>query len=57
LGEPKVEPKVSTGFFWMIVTALAVPDYNDVFIREMAARYQSGMRVWREVPLGRKKPT
>ena len=34
LGEPKVEPRVSTGFFWMIVTALAVPDYNDVFIRE-----------------------
>jgi len=53
LGEPKVEPRVSTGFFWMIVTALAVPDYNDAFIREIAARYQtackSGMRFpWAE---------
>jgi hypothetical protein len=37
----------------MIVTALAVPDYNNVFIREIAAKYQtaykSGMRFpWAE---------
>jgi hypothetical protein len=41
LSNPEVEPKVSTGFFWMIVTAMAVPNHDDVFIREIAARFQT----------------